>query len=78
MGRQATIQENTLTPITPSPQHVVTSHSPVILYLVQMAEPKFASQIPQPHLMEPHAAVRFIPYYYYTASYLNDIHTANF
>lgn len=78
MGRQATLQENTLTPITPSPQHVVTSHSPVALCLVQMAEPKFAGQIPQPHLMEPHAAVSCMPYYCYTVSYLYDIYTANF
>jgi hypothetical protein len=76
MERQ--IQENTLTPITPSRQPVVTSHSPVTLCLVQMAEPKFAGQIPQPHQMAPHAVVSWMYFYYYTVSYLYDIYTANF
>jgi hypothetical protein len=77
MGMQTTVQENTLTLITPSPQHVVILHSPVILCLVQMVEPKFAGQIPKPNLMVPHVAVSYIHLLYHATSYLYIFYTAN-
>lgn len=60
MVRQAMVQGNTHTPIIPSPQHVVISRSPATLCLVQMVEPKYASQILQPTLMALHAVVNYM------------------